>query len=111
MLMLPAGLKIFVANEPLDMRKSFTGIASALQARFQRQATSGHLYVFHNRRGDKIKLFYWDRNGFVQWYKQLEQGRFRFPRHPKAMYEISNSDLALLLEGIDLLHQQRLRAY
>lgn len=109
--MLPSSLKVFVANEPLDMRKSFTGIASTIQSQFNRAANKGHLFVFHNRRGDKIKLFYWDRNGFVQWYKQLEKGRFRFPRHPKALYEISASDLSLLLEGIDLTHPQRLQAY
>jgi transposase len=111
MLMLPAGLKIYVANQPLDMRKSFNGIAATLQSQFNRAAQSGHLFVFSNRGGDKIKIFYWDRNGFVQWYKQLEAGRFRFPRHPSKLYEMSVSDLTLLLEGIDLNHTQRLRAY
>jgi transposase len=109
--MLPAGIKVFVANQPLDMRKSFNGIAATLQSQFNRVANSGHLFVFSNRGGDKIKIFYWDRNGFVQWYKQLEEGRFRFPRHPAKLYEISVSDLTLLLEGIDLTHTQRLRAY
>lgn len=111
MLMLPAGLKVFVANQHLDMRKSFNGIAATIQSQFNHPANSGHLFVFSNRGGDKIKLFYWDRNGFAQWYKQLEKGRFRLPRHSQALYEISVSDLTLLLEGIDLNHQQRLHAY
>lgn len=108
--MLPAGLKVFVANGPLDMRKSFNGIAAIIQSQFNRMANSGHLFVFSNRSGDKIKLFYWDRNGFVQWYKQLEDGRFRLPRHSKKLFEITVSDLTLLLEGIDLTHSQRLHA-
>jgi transposase len=111
MWMLPSGLKVFVANQPLDMRKSFNGIAAVIQSQFNRPANSSHLFVFSNRQGNKIKLFYWDRNGFVQWYKQLEQGRFRLPRHPNKLYEITLSDLALLLEGIDLTHPQRLYAY
>lgn len=110
-MLLPAGLKVFVANQPLDMRKSFNGIAAAIQSQFHRPANSGHLFVFCNRSGDKIKIFYYDRNGFVQWYKQLEKGRFRLPRHGQKLYEITVSDLTLLLEGIDLTHQQRLQAY
>lgn len=111
MLMFPAGLKVFVANQALDMRKSFNGIAALIQAQFGKSPTCGHLFVFTNRSGDKIKLFYWDRNGFVQWYKQLQKGRFRFPRDPQKPYEITISDLTLLLEGIDLTHQQRLAAF
>lgn len=109
--MLPSGLKVFIANQPLDMRKSFNGIAAIIQSQFQRPANSGHLFVFLNRKNDKIKLFYWDRNGFAQWYKQLENGRFRIPRFNQKLSEVSVSDLTLLLEGIDLTHPQRLVAY
>lgn len=65
MLTLPAGLKVYVANQPLDMRKSFQGITALIQSQLNRPANSGHLFVFCNRSGDKIKLFYWDRNGCV----------------------------------------------
>ena len=111
MLMLPAGLKVFLASHPLDMRKSFNGIAAIIQSQFNRPANTGHLFVFGNRRSDKIKVFYWDRNGFVQWYKQLEKGRFRFPEQPAKIIEMSVSDLTLLLEGIDFTHAERLHAY
>lgn len=111
MLMLPAGLKVFVATQPLDMRKSFNGIATLIQANFNRPANSGHLFVFTNRGGDKIRLFYWDRNGFAFWYKQLEQGKFRIPRHHSKLFEISISDLTCILEGIDLTHAKRLSAF
>lgn len=111
MWMLPTGIKVFLSNQPLDMRKSFQGIAAIIQGEFQRPANSGHLFLFSNRRADKIKLFYWDRNGFVQWYKQLEQGRFRFPRFQQKSIELSVSDLTLLLEGIDLTHAQRLAVF
>ena len=111
MLVLPAGLKVWIANEALDMRKSFNGIAAIIQAQFHKAPNSGHLFVFTNRSRDKIKIFYWDRNGFVQWYKQLEKGCFRWPRVAQNIYEVSISDLTLLLEGIDLTHSQRLHAY
>ena len=111
MLTLPSGLRVYIANQPLDMRKSFQGISALIQAQFNCAANGGHIFVFHNRGFDKIKIFYWDRNGFVQWYKQLEQGRFRFPRLTQKLYEISASDLTLLLEGIDLNYSQRLSAF
>jgi transposase len=111
MISLPAGMKVYVANQALDMRKSFQGIASVIQGQFNRAPNTGHLFVFHNRSKDKVKIFYWDRNGFVQWYKQLEHGRFRFPSHTQKLYEISVSDLTLLLEGIDLVHCQRLAVF
>jgi transposase len=111
MISLPSGMKVYVANQALDMRKSFQGIAAMIQAQFNRPSNTGHLFVFHNRGQDKIKIFYWDRNGFVQWYKQLERGRFRFPNHTQILYEISVSDLTLLLEGIDFTHSQRLAVF
>jgi transposase len=111
MLTLPSGLKVFIANLPLDMRKSFNGITALIQSEFKREPNLGHLFVFCNRSCDKIKIFYWDRNGFVQWYKQLEKGRFRLPRTGNKLLEISVSDLTLLLEGIDLTHRQRLAAF
>jgi len=110
-MLVPSGLKVFVAQGGLDMRKSFAGIVSLIQSEFKKPANSGHLFVFFNRRADKVKLFYWDRNGFVQWYKQLEEGQFRPPRLTQKLYELSVSDLTLLLEGIDLSHRQRLHAY
>ena len=79
MLMLPSGIKVWVAAEPVNMNKSFDGLSYLVQEVFKQEATSGQLFIFRNRACDKIKVLYWDRTGFVQWYKRLEKGCFRFP--------------------------------
>jgi transposase len=109
MLMFPSGVKVFLATEPTNMRKSFTGLSLLVQDVLEQDPASGHLFVFVNKRGNKVKILYWDRNGFAQWYKQLARGLFRWPivQHC-ASYPITLSDLSLLLEGIDLADHQRL---
>lgn len=111
MLMLPTGVHVFLATEPINMRKSFAGLSLLVQDVLEQDPTSGHLFVFVNKRGDKTKILYWDRNGFAQWYKQLARGIFRWPRIQHcASYSITLGDLSLLLEGIDLTDHQRLTA-
>lgn len=110
MLSLPPGLKIFIATKPLDMRKSFDAMAAIVSSQFKKDVFAGHLFVFSNRQGSRIKLFYWDRNGYCCWYKRLEQGVFRLPKVPGELFTISSGELSLLLEGIELTHPQRLRA-
>lgn len=111
MLTLPPGLKIHIATAPLDMRKSFDGMAALVRQQLQLDTHSGHLFVFCNKRHDRIKTLYWDRNGYCIWYKRLEQGVFRLPKVQSKHYCITPAELNLLLEGIDLTHRQRLRAY
>lgn len=110
MLTIPASLKIYISTQALDMRKSLDGMSAIVSQGLKKDVFSGQLFVFCNKRGDKIKIFYWDRNGYCCWYKRLERGVFRLPRVSGASCCISASELGLILEGIDLHHPQRLRA-
>ncbi len=109
MLMLPHGIKVFVATKPLDMRSSFDGMVKLVQSNMNVDPFSGHLFLFCNKRGDKVKILYWDRNGFCQWYKRLERGIFRLPRVSGKSFTLNPSELGLLLEGIDLTDKDRFR--
>ncbi len=79
MLSLPSSLRIFVCLHPADMRRSFDGLARMAHDVVREDPSSGHLFVFRNRRGDRVKVLYWDRDGYALWYKRLEAGVFRFP--------------------------------
>jgi transposase len=94
----------------LDMRKSFDAMAAIITTQFKKNIFEGHLFVFSNRQGSRIKLFYWDRNGYCFWYKRLEKGVFRLPKVLGELFTLSAGELSLLLEGIELTHPQRLRA-
>lgn len=108
MLSLPPSVRIFLCTEPTDMRRSFDGLAAMVERVFGQNPLSGHLFVFRNRRGDRLKILYWDRDGYALWQKRLEQGTFALPEHGG---EIRSSDLALLLEGIDLSSVRRTKRY
>jgi transposase len=102
MLSLPPSVRIFLCLAPADMRRSFDSLALMAQEVVGQDPYSGHLFVFRNRRGDRVKVLYWDRDGYPLWYKRLEKGAFRFPSQAGAHAEVSAPDLALLLEGIDV---------
>lgn len=110
MLMLPPGIKVYIATGAIDMRKSFDGMSAIVSQTLKKDVFSGSLFVFCNKRGDKIKIFYWDRNGYCCWYKRLERGVFRLPRITGTTCSVSPSELGLILEGIELQDRQRLRA-
>ena len=110
MLSMPASVKVFVASGAVDMRKSIDALSSLVKDVLNKDPFLGHLFVFCNRRGDKIKILYWDRNGFCLWYKRLERGIFRLPRVQEKVFMICSNELNLLLEGIDLTDRTRLRA-
>jgi transposase len=105
--MLPPSVRIFVASQPVDLRQSFDRLASCAAEQLGGNPYSGHLFVFRNRRGDRVKILYWDRSGFCLWYKRLEQGVFRLPSSSSGGMELEWAELALLLEGIDLEGAQR----
>lgn len=98
--MLPAGVKIFVARQPTDLRKSIDGLAFLTREVIQQDPLSGHLFVFVNKVGHRVKILFWDRTGFVIWYKRLESARIRLPAEGAATLELAASQLALLLDGI-----------
>jgi transposase len=106
-LSLPATLRIFLAVEPADMRKGFDGLSQLVRDRIAQDPLSGHLYVFRNRRRDRIKILYWDRDGLALWYKRLEKGTFRFPEARDGRVEVTAAEMAAVLEGIDLRHARR----
>lgn len=107
MLTLPPAVRIFVATAPTNMHLSFDRLAALARDVIHQDPLSGHLFVFQNRPGDRVKILFWDRSGFCLWYKRLEQGIFHFPRAGPAPVELDAADLTLLLDGIDLGAAQR----
>ena len=108
MLNLPPSVKVFVATDATDMRKSIDALSVLTKDVLSKDPFSGHLFC--NKRGDKIKILYWDRNGFCLWYKRLERGIFRLPKMQSKVFMIAPNELNLLLEGIDLTDRKRLSA-
>jgi transposase len=98
--MLPRDVKIFVARQPTDLRKSIDGLALLTRDVIQQDPLSGHLFVFVNKVGHRVKILFWDRTGFVIWYKRLESARIRLPAEGAASLELAPSQLALLLDGV-----------
>ena len=107
MLTLPSQTVIYVARDPVDMRKSINGLSILVSNQFRLDPKQPALYVFFNRRREKIKILYWDRNGFALWYKKLCKGRYRPPLLTKPVNKLSASDLTCILEGLDLLDARR----
>lgn len=108
-------LRIFLARDPVDMRKSFHGLVSLTESVLKHDPLSGHLFAFINRRRDRIKLLYWGGTGFCIWYQQLERGSYQLPDVATADeqegIELTASQLSLILDGIDLLSVRRRTRY
>ena len=105
MLMMPSSVKVYISTVPIDMRKSFDGLAGATRSILQRDPLRGHLFVFLNKRADLVKVLWWSHGGFSLYEKRLERKRFRFlkPVEPdRAEVEVSATELAMILDGIDL---------
>ena len=114
MLSLPPSVRILLAREPADLRKGFDGLSHLVQSVLREDPLSGHLFVFRNRRGDRVKLLLWDTDGFLIVYKRLERGTFRFPApgEPEATsVSIKATDLIMLLDGVDLQSVRRRPRY
>ena len=115
MLSLPPSVRIFVSREPVDMRKGFDSLAQLVRTYLAGDPLSGHLFVFRSKRGDRLKLLYWDSGGLAIWYKRLEVGVFSIPTVGTSIgehgLEIKAGDFALLLEGIDLSNAKRQKRY
>lgn len=112
MLSLPAQVRIFAATEAVDFRKAHDGLVAIVRDHFRDDPFDGSLFVFFNRRRDRIKLLLWDRNGFWLFYKRLERGSFRsLARSGRKRFEIDRAELSMLLEGIDLEKGKRRRHF
>jgi transposase len=102
MLTWPRAVRVFVRTQPTDMRRSFDRLAWTVQELLHQDPFSGHLFVFVNRSGDRMKILFWDRSGYALFYKRLEQGVFHLPAEASECLEIDVSRLMLILEGLDL---------
>lgn len=108
-----SGVRIFLCTAATDMRRGFDRLAGMVEQSLRQDPLSGNLFVFRNRGGDKLKILYWDKDGFCIWYKRLEEGTFRFPREVDGQesIEVRASELAMLLEGIDLRSLKRVKRF
>ena len=106
MLRLPSTVRVFLCAQPTDMRRSFDGLCAMVVGVLELEPTCGHLFVFRNRRGDLLKVLWWDRDGFAIFYKRLEEGTFKLPPAVTgahgAQIELDAREFAMLLEGFEL---------
>lgn len=110
MLTLPSSVRIYVAAEAVDLRLGFDGLAATTRSLIEQSPMSGHVFVFLNRRRNRIKLLLWDRTGYLLVYKRLERGTFELPTQPalgRRHVEIDSGELGLMLEGLDLRGARR----
>src|SRR5919108_6316975 len=114
MLSLPPSVRIFFATQAIDGRKGADSLVAMIRSVFLADPLSGHLYVFFSRRRDRVRVVYWDRNGFAMWSKRLELGRFHaaFSADAKlSLKALEAAELALILDGIDLQGARRRRRW
>jgi transposase len=106
-------VRIWLAAQPADMRCGFDRLAGLARSVTGEDPLSGHLFIFRGRGGDRLKILYWDRDGYALWYKRLEEGTFKLPRleGSGASVELRASELAMMLDGIDLKSIRRTRRY
>jgi len=107
------GARIYLCTSPTDMRKGFDSLAAVVRESLGYDPLSGHLFLFAGRHKDRMKILYWDSDGFAIWYKRLEEGTFRLPAPKKvgASVELKASELAMLLAGIDLTSIKRRKRF
>lgn len=113
MLSIASGTRIFVAAGATDMRKGFNGLQGIIGGVLEQDPLSGHLFLFVNRRRDKLKILYWDGDGLAIWYKRLEAGTFQLPSisPDQSSAEIRSEELTMLLRGIDLNSARRRKRF
>lgn len=110
MLTLPASMRIYMAAEAVDLRRGFDGLAAATRQILRQDPLSGGVFCFVNARRNRMKVLVWEPSGFLLVYKRLEKGRFRFPFEPavgERQIEMGATELALMMEGIDLRGARR----
>lgn len=107
MISLPLGARIWLACGMTDMRKGFDGLAALVQLQLAEDPFSGQLFVFRGRRGDRVKLLWWDGDGLCLFAKRLERGRFVWPQASSGSVHLTQAQLSMLLEGIDWRRPQR----
>jgi transposase len=112
MLTLSPAVRIYIATGATDLRRSIDGLSALVREQLALDPLSGHLFLFRNRRGDRLKVLAWDHSGFWVLYKRLERGTFAWPMEDgSASVEMRGADLALLLAGVDIARTRRRRWY
>ena len=113
MIHLPASVRVYLCLTPCDMRKSFDSLQALVREHLELDAFAGHLFVFSSRRKDRVKIMYWDRDGFAIWSKRLEEGTYAVPFGDagERRREITAQELGALLSGIDLSTAKRRKRY
>ncbi len=108
-----ASMRIWLATQPADMRCGFDRLAELARSVTGQDPLSGHLFLFRSRGGDRLKALYWDKDGMALWYKRLEEGTFKLPRvdGDAKSVELRASELAMMLDGIDLRSVKRVKRY
>jgi transposase len=108
MIPVSGGVRLFLLRGAVDMRKGFDGLSGMVAEHFTENLFSGALFIFLNRRQDRVKILYWDRDGLALWHKRLERGKFQMPAEKDgASVELTTAELAMLLEGITPLRVSR----
>jgi transposase len=111
--LLDGGVRLWLCTSGIDMRLGFDRLAELAREVSGQDPFSGHLFLFRGRNSDRLKVLAWDKDGFILWYKRLEEGVFKLPRVPEGTrsVELRASELAMLLEGIDLSSIKRSKRY
>ena len=107
MISLPAGTRIWIAAGVTDLRRGFTGLIAQVQTALEQHPFSGHVFVFRGRRGDLIKVLWYDGDGLCLLAKRLERGRFVWPQASSGTVSLTRAQLSMLLEGIDWRRPER----
>jgi transposase len=107
MIGLPSGTRVWIAAGVTDLRNGFDGLAARVQTMLEMDPFGGHVFVFRGRRGDMIKILWWDGQGVCLFAKRLEQGRFVWPQAASGSVHLTPAQLSMLLEGIDWRRPQR----
>lgn len=101
-----ANIQVWVATTPVDMRKSFDGLAAVAREFLKHDPLSGSLFVFRNKRGQLVKILWWDRDGLAIYYKRLERGAFHWPRGNAVSVQITSAQLLRLLSGLKIAERR-----
>ncbi len=111
MLTVPSAVKLWYCPTPTDMRLGLDGLFCLVKSRLKADPMSGHLFVFRNRSADRLKVLYWGGHGLCLWCQRLEAGRYHFPEATAAGVELTATQFAMILDGIDLSRVRRFKRF
>jgi len=111
MLSFPPAVRIWLGSQPVDLRRSFDGLAEQVRQHLQADPLSGHVFVFRNKRSDRVKILVWDSSGLVLVWKQLQQGSFRWPPIMDGVMKLSHVEFTALFDGLDWTRVQTIKGF